>query len=185
VRGLVERIASSADIDRAKQRQPKLPANWCPRNRAQDPSVVDLENLDRHLRIVFEIVAAYCLFRTLHELCWLALDPPFESMLTDAQPKEPAGEARTDDPDRDPWLNVLLRRLFESLEDETRQIVRITYVEGASVRDIEATAGLSKSTIQRKLEAFRRQLKELLEARGLMAADADLIGRALRDSFLS
>ena len=185
---LPPRSAFAGELQSARSRQPHLPAQWRAQNSLQNPPVVAPADLAAHTRIFLTLAGACCWFHDLHESCWNALDPPFASMLTEAGPPPIRSSAGGGNPDlgkedryRDFALDRLLFDLLESLDADTRSIVRLAFGHDRTVREIEEATGIAKSTVARRLADFRENLAAVLAGSGYGEGDRDQLDAAIRD----
>jgi RNA polymerase sigma factor (sigma-70 family) len=69
-------------------------------------------------------------------------------------------------------VGATLRAAVASLPAEDRQIFRLRLLDRRPAREVAATLGVSKSTLDRRCRALREHLRRALEAQGISAAPA-------------
>ncbi len=62
-------------------------------------------------------------------------------------------------PHSDPVSAVQLEKIFKSLDDEMREIVILSFLEGYSHQEIADTLGKDRSTISKKIRIWQKKLK--------------------------
>ncbi len=58
-----------------------------------------------------------------------------------------------------------LKELIDSLDDEQKNLIYLTYVFGYSGREISEMLGISEANVRKKLQFARREIKDKLEGR--------------------
>ena len=175
---LAERSADPTELMHARSNQPPLNADWKPQNPKQDPPIARPKAMGEHLDSLFKLIGVHCWFSDLHELSWSALTPPWTVWLRAYVPDEPFSDGF-----RDFRLDRLLQAYFDKLDKEVQVLVKLKYRDpSASERKIEGITGVPKSTVGRKLELFRTDLREHLREEGYNLADKEM-ERALWDVF--
>lgn len=183
VAGLPEKSADAQTIERVRANMPSIGAEWTPQRPGQDPPIARPDDIASHLSAVFQAANAYCWFLDLHRLCWDALRPPLAGVMSHERitREQPLLQVPVRDEFRDFDLLGILQRYFDSLDAETRFVVQLAYGEASTLREIERSSDISKSTAARKLDGFRSGLAEYLQHYGYSAFDESVLVRAFRD----
>ncbi len=82
------------------------------------------------------------------------------------------------DPNADPHedlamddMKLQLLRLIDQLTDEHREVLKLTYFEDKSVKEVADLLGISENTVKTRMFYARKRLAQLLEKAGIVGFD--------------
>ena len=77
----------------------------------------------------------------------------------------PAEELAMDD------MQQQLLRLMDQLTDEHREVLKLTYFEDKSVKEVAELLGISENTVKTRMFYARKRLAQLLDKAGIVDCD--------------